>query len=270
LKKIKIAVLVIVIAVILGACGGGSDPAYDPDEQAIDAWHAMTEGIRDAGSFELSFEELKVIFHADGDPIELVTEGTVRKATRPDGDADMALEVALSMAGGTNELDVYFHDGFLYFNFMGEKHKREADLEIATRIMFADMPDLTVIPISQDGMGAGDQQGTREMNFVLDSRSEEFAFIKDSILDSFRLRNDDPEGVPTTIEIFGNVAFVVEIGSDHRFLSYTLAFTADVSFWGEEDIRIYYEITKTAEQIGGVTVNLPQDLDEYIDVTDLS
>lgn len=268
MKKIRITVLALLIAVILAACGGGSD--YDPDEQAIDAWRAMTERIRDAGSLEFSFEEMKVIFHNDGDPIDLITEGTVRKAMRQDGGADMALSVALTMAGATNELDVYFRDGFLFFNFMEERHKREADLEIAARIMFADMPDLAVIPVLLDGIGEGSQRGTREMNFVLDSSAEEFEFLKDSILDSFRLRNDDPEGFPTTIEIFGPVAFVVEIGSNHTFLRYTLAFTADISFWGEEDVRVYYEITKTAEQIGGVTVNLPQDLDEYIDVTDLS
>ena len=268
LKKIKMVVLLMLIAVMFAACGGASD--IDPDEQAIDAWHSMTQALNDAGSFRFSFEEMKVLFHDNGDPIELITNGTVRKATHQDGSANMALSIALSMAGATNEVDVFFHEDFLFFHFMDERHKREADLDTAAQIMYANMPDLTTIPILLDGIGAGERRGTREMNFVLDNDAELFVFLKDSILDSFRLRNNHPDGMPTTIEIFGPVAFVVEIGRDHAFLSYTLAFTADISFWGEDDVRVYYEIRKTAEQIGGVTVDLPDDLDTYIDVTHLS
>ena len=267
MKKIKLFVLTIIVATIFVACDGAAD--YDPNEQAIDAWHTMTERLNDAGSFRFSFEEMKVLFHDNGDPIELITNGTVRKITHQDGNTHMALSIALSMAGATNEVDVFFHDDYLFFNFMGERHKREADLETAAQIMYAKMPDLTAIPILLDGIGEGSRRGTREMNFVLDNNAELFVFLKDSILDSFRLRNNNPDGLPTTIEIFGPVAFVVEIGRDHAFLSYTLAFTADISFWGEDDVRVYYEIRKTAEQIGGVTVDLPDDLDTYIDVTHL-
>ena len=285
MKTIMITAFAILSMMLLASCETSAD--YDPYESAFAAWTIMNQNLIDAGSFEFSVEELKVLFAEEFQtPLEIVNTGTARKVVHEDGSVNMELSLALTMAGRTNEVDVFFHDGFLYFLFEDQRHKRAADVEIATKILYADMPDLAAIPIWADGIGAGSRSRYREMNFILDSSSEAFEFAKDSILDSFRLRSDAPlimccddcepldAGIirpPTTIEIYGPVMLVIEIGRNHTFVSYTLAFTADINFFGihgEEELRAYYEITKTARRIGGVTINLPPNLDEFIDVSE--
>lgn len=264
--KSTLTTVVLLTAAIFAGCRYSMD--CDPDESAMDAWAAMYVRLREAGSFEFAIDELMVLFHGYGDPLEITNVGVVQKGAHGDADADIALSLALNFAGATNEVDVFFHDGFMYFNFQGARTKRDADPVTATQVMYADMPNLREIPVLLYGIGRGSRQGTREMNFVLDGSAEAFEFVKGSIISSFRLEGDNPE-VPTTIEIYGPVVFIVEIDSDHAFISYTLAFTADITFMDRENLRAYYEITKTALQIGGVAVNLPQDLDEYIHVNEL-
>ncbi|MCL2425272.1 MAG: hypothetical protein FWD05_02930 [Oscillospiraceae bacterium] len=268
MKILLIVVLSILMVASLTSCGQ-VEIDYDPNESAFDAWYIMNENIRDAGSFEFSFVELMVLFAGDGDPIEIENKGVIRKAEQGDGSINMQLSISLSTGGHTNELDVYYYDEFMFFNFDGSKHKRSSDLDVALRVMYAEMPDVTLIPIITDGIGEGNRRGQREINFVLYSDAEYFDFIMDAIIDSFRLRADIPGATGVEIEIFGPIAFVVELGSNHTFVSYTLAFTTDITIVGtEETFRAYYEIVKTAEQIGDISVKAPQNIYEYVDVTD--
>jgi hypothetical protein len=284
MKTIIITVFAVLSMILLASCDTAVD--YDPNETALEAWTIMNQNLMDAGSFEFSIDELKVLFADEFEnPLEIENTGTSRKVVHADGSVNMGVSLALTMAGRTNEVDVYFHDEFLYFVFENQRHKRAADLEIATKILYANMPDLSTIPIIADGIGVGSQARYREMNFLLDSSSEAFEFVKDSILDSFRLRSDAPlimccedcepldAGLvrpETTIHIYGPVMLVMEIDRNHNLMSYTLAFTADINFFGihgDEELRAYYEITKTVRSIGGVTIDLPPNLNEFINVS---
>jgi len=265
MKIFLIVILSVFMFVLLVSCGQTIE--LGSDESAFDAWYIMNENIMDADSFEFSFVELMVLFVGEGDPIEIENTGTISKEVLEDGCVNMHLSISLSTGGETNEVEVYYYNEFMFFYFEGSKHKRKSDLDIALRIMYAQMPDLTSIPIITDGIGEGSRPGYKEINFALYREAEFFEFIKDALIDSFRLRNAAPNSPEVAIEIFGPVAFVVEIGNDYSFISYTLAFTADITVGEEEEFRAYYEISKTAERIGAVIVSIPQNIHEYIDIT---
>ena len=265
MKRNIIFLLTALLAVLLLGCDERGAEIYDPDEGAYDAWLITDEIIRDADSLEVSINEILVLFDNSDSGYEISNTGTVKQVARSDDDIDFEISLKLTSGDTTNRVDGYYTEGYMHYNYQDSKYKRLTDAESAKREVYADMLDLSSLPIKSSSIT--EVKGGRMLTFMLDGSSDIFDFTKNSIIYSFSLSNDEKGAEPTKIEIENDVIYKVEIDKNYSFKNITMAFTADITFMGA-GLKTYYEITKKAIKIGGVTIKFPVDLNEYIDITD--
>ena len=265
MKRNILFLLTAILAGLLSSCVDIGTEIYDPNERAFDAWLKTDEIIRAADSFEISINEILVLFDNNDSGYEISNAGTVKQITRSDDDIDFEISLKLTSGDTTNRVDGYYTGGYMHYNYQDSKYKRLTDAESAKREVYADILDLSSLPIKSSSIT--EVKGGRMLTFALDGSSDIFDFTKDSIAYSFNLSNDKEGAEPTKIEIENDVIYKVEIDKNYNFKTITMAFTADITFLGA-GLKTYYEITKKAIKIGGVTIKFPADLNEYIDITD--
>jgi hypothetical protein len=121
--------MVLVLTVSLSACGGGSDSSSGSDNSAsYKAFAAAYEELNDSKQQSMNMD-LQINMDIAGTESEMAIKGPVKVIT---GDS-MQLESSLQtkMYGMDIEMNMWFKDGYMYIESMGQKMKQPMDEETA-------------------------------------------------------------------------------------------------------------------------------------------
>lgn len=243
-KKILIIVGVSVSLLSLTACnsGGGSYTAFELYERSL-------EQMEDIDSLIIEFD-MKAEYSVAG-----TSEQT-----------DMSLLMSLEMLGEDNanlaasgsamgiEIDLYFRDGYMYTEAMGERSREAMDFDEAFEMTGGNLIGST---IEEDSIESSSVEsiagGGYRLNFALDPVS--------MIAEAF---GDSIAGIPFSEDMIdgGTIDMTFYIDADYYMTRAIIEMDFSFTMLGET-MLIYMEMDATYVQLGNVTVAFPDWLDGF-------
>ena len=223
-----------------------------PAAEGLSAYELLNlanDAMIEAGSILMTIESLTVI-EVLGETIEMPMTGTIAQVIRSATDMDMRMESTVYAEGEMIESVVYFRNNVMYINMFGEWMTMEMPLEdLLAQTGIVTFPEHAII--SQQAVGRGD--GT-ELNFVISGQA------MTSLLDgAFGAMGMGDLGLNEIAMNIGDVLVTSVIDADGVFVSTDMQMDATMEFEGISMSMSTFSRFDVV-QMGGVTINFPQEL----------
>ena len=246
MKKKKVLSLLVVLAGIftLVACD-------DTGESAFDLLMRVEDQTADVDSMIMEME-MNMTMRMFGQSIESTSTSRTYTVNLSPNEVLMRSETLTETMGMEMPSTMYFRNGMMYMDMMGEQMKFEMPLEEAMQMANVDGFEFDEDAIISQSISTNGNN--RELNFVLD-----FGSVMDSLSGE----------LGTMMEMFGgidmegmfdgvSVDLTVVIDADYQMTSMTMAYEIDI-----EGTAMSIEMTWTIVQLGGVEITFPDNLDEF-------
>jgi len=232
------------------------EPPAPVELSALDLYNKANAALRNIDSVEMEMD-MDMTIEADGETINMQIVSNIRQVMRSETDIDMAMDMKMSMLGMDINTKMFFRDGLLYTEMMGQKIKAPMPIEEAMAQANTDMIDFPEAAVKD--MAAKDVEGGVEVSFTLIG-----AFLNDELIKQMGNMEEllDDDYVTFT---FGDVTLVAVIGEDNTFKSLRMAFVFDMEI-DDEMAQAECVIDIMFIKFGGVIVTFPSDLDDYIEM----
>lgn len=246
MKKIFALLIVFIGVLTLVACEATND-----EQSAFALLMHAEEQMADVDSMIIE-TKMDMSMEMFGQPMETTSTSRAYTVQLSPTEFEMRVETVTETMGMEMPSTMYFRDGMMYMDMMGEQMKFELALEEALQMAnvngFEFEFDEDVI-ISQSVLENGDK---RELQFVLDF---------ESVIDT--LGNE----IGSMMELLGNmeeifdgltVDMTVVIDADYQIVSMAIAYEMDI-----EGTAMAIEMISTIVQTGGVEITFPDNLEEF-------
>lgn len=264
--KIKILITSVIMAAVFAVTGCGTDNGQnngENNETEKDAYTLYTDASKildDSESVEMK-SDINMSLSSQGQAIGTSkTSSTVKKVKKDDTNFDMELNINTDSMGTPMDIHGYYTDGYLYAELMGQKIKQKLSLEEAlsqAKTKGFDFPKEAV-----KSSEIKDVDGQTQLLITLDPEATK------SIMAEY-LQEAGAEGLGLTEDsiAISEASIDAKLDKDSNFINNNVKFKGSITIDTETadlDLDMKTEILSMGES---VTVDLPQDLDTYIEAT---
>lgn len=242
------AILMIFAMTSCATIGGTKLTMYQMYVKANDA-------MKDADSVRMDMS-MDMNITAEGETISMVMSGTVAEIIKSATDIDMEMDMQLEMMDMTMDTKTYYTGGVYYMEMMGQKYKMPMSIEDMMSQTSTEIISFPESAIKNEAIT--DLEDGKEISFTLDS-----AALNDELTKQLGSL-ESVLGDTSSNMSFGDVDLKVVIGKDDTFKSVHMLFTFDMDIEGTI-ATAECAVDMTNLQIGGVTIDFPDDLDTYVE-----
>lgn len=232
-----------------------------------DPYAAYTDAAKKTSelkSMEVDFD-VKMDIAVNEESMNITTSSTSKMSGINTKDMKLNTEMNVSALGQSNELNVYYTDGYYYTDTAGTKIKYAMDLEeIQTQLGSSGIEtDLKKEDFKEISIEEKDKK--EFLTFTIDG--DKMTSLTNTALASLQGLT---AGIDTSADI-GDVSGTATVNKDGYFEKSTMSFPLTIEIAGQEmtlNMDMNYTYVNPGKE---VTVDLPDDLSEYqeIDMTDL-
>jgi uncharacterized lipoprotein YehR (DUF1307 family) len=240
--------MALVLALSLAACGGKGDTKTNSD----DAYKIFEKAFKEANDAEQMSMNLdtKISMDIAGTKTDMTMKGPIKTITT----APMQLESTLEtqIMGVDMSISMWFKDGYMYTEAMGQKSKSPMDEELALESSNASIAsfDKKYLKKTTDKSVTG---GT-EYTFEIDG-----AALKELVAGATGSSGVDLNSADIT---WGDASVKVTIDKDGKMIGQEVIVSLDVEAYGQT-IKMDLDMKITDIKTSGVEINYPADLDSY-------
>ena len=260
MSKITVIMLVLVLALSMAACGSNDDSGSDNanEESPLDLYNAASKKMNEVDSYSAT-ADMEMAMSVQGQSIDTSSDVDMKIVNKEENNIEFQTKILTEspLTEQPIEQNQYYRDGFLYTEGQGAKTKTALNMEDAIK----SANSASTGEISSDAVkeqSVTDKDGGKEVTLTLDG-----AKMKDQIgsaagqLEQYGASVDDITMSDTKL--------VAVIDSDGNIKSNNMEFSMTTEVQGQE-VTMDMKINMIVEQIGGVKVEFPSDLDTYTEV----
>ena len=229
---------------------------YEAGPTPYELLKRSSEALLEIGSFLMNSNTLMTM-NVLGEIMEITMDGTIAYVMRSEVDMDMRMEMTTTVLGESIEAVSYFRDGMLYMDMMGERFRMPMPLEaLLQQSGLIDFPEAAIV----------NQHITEEndLTFVHFTLSGSYlASLVDNMLSGLGM--SDLPGLDDLDLNLSDVTMVVALDEDYIMQSMNMLVILSMTVEGftiSATMNTTYEVV----QLGGITVDFPDDLDEFEDL----
>ena len=249
MKKFLSLLVILTGVFTLTACQESSN-----GESAFDFLMRAEAQMVDVDSMIMEIE-MDMTMEMFGSPMETTSTSRAYTMLLSPTEIEMRVETVTETMGMEVPSTMYFRDGMMYMDMMGEQMRFEMPLEAAMQMANVDGFEFEFDEDAIISQSVSINGNNRELEFVLD-----FGSVMNSLggeLDTMLEMFDDTEGMFDGLM----VDMTVVIDADYQMVSMMMAYEIDV-----EGIVMDIKMTSTIVQIGNVEIIFPDNLDEFEDM----
>lgn len=270
MKKILSLLLAGTLTFGLAACD--EDTTSTPEISAFEIYQITQEKIEDSGQIaaDMDMSMAFTINIPDSEQITMDSQmsGSLQQVMKSETDMDLAMEMTVDSMGTTSVMTGYYTEGYYYTEMEGIKYKVAMDMEDAlatvSTLNSTDF-DLTEESIISSEVTEANGIITVDMLIDGDQMSEDVREMMSAL--------ENMVGEGSYDMIFDDIAMIITVDEDYNMLSSDVDMAMTIVIpdegYGEMsasmDMQMYMEVTA----IEDVVVELPTDLEDYVDYTDL-
>ncbi|MDL2273323.1 hypothetical protein LJC34_02055 [Oscillospiraceae bacterium OttesenSCG-928-G22] len=236
-----------------GPSGNDENGGNKPAQTAYQLLSAANASYQEAESYAMTFV-MDMDYKQNGE--SMMTQGMtgdIKVAVEGD-DVKLALTSSTSMGDiEAMALSAYYLDGYYYMEMLGQKMKMAMPVEAAMEQSMAMDVQFAESLIKDQTVDGG------KLTFTLDG-----SFLNDMLEEQLQGMFQQT-GVEADIS-YGDVAYTANLGENGELKDVAVTGGASITAEGET-MDLALDMTMTIEQIGGVTVEFPDDLDSYTETT---
>lgn len=255
-KKFAMLLMVLLVMAVSACQGAGEETAGQnaDGKSAYELYVKASEELEKADSQLLNYSS-NIKMNTEGEDMEMVMNGTIAQIIRSETDIDMKMEMATSMLDQETQMLAYYKEGMYYQDLAGQKVKMPMSLDdmegqMQTAIAF---PETAIKSQSVKETEAG-----TELAFSLEAEA-----VQD-IIQSRLGSLTETLGSDGSME-FGDFDIEVTLDDADAIQTMKMVFSAVITAQGQA-VDCLAETTMDIEQIGGVTIDFPADLDSYVEI----
>ena len=258
MRKSILLLFAMVVALAMAACG--ADANMSPEEAAaFDRYMRASEALMEAGSLKMESQSVMVMAF-DGEVEEIRSTATASQVIHSETNVDMHMEMLMTVQGMSIPTTIYFRNGWYYMDMMGMGMRMPFPLEDVLEQANAGLLDFSEDAITFQEVRNIDSG--LELVFRLDASamSDLLDGMVSGMLETIGLSED--MGITMN---FGDIDFSVILNDADELQSMDMAFTYTMEFEGEV-IDVSMSTYTQIVQVGGVTINFPDYLDDFMEV----
>lgn len=274
MKKILSLLLAGTLTLGLAACGETTTSTSTSTSQmsAFEIYQITQEKLEDAGQIaaDMDMAMAFTINIPDSEPITMDSQmtGSLQQVMKSETDMDLAMDMTVVSMGTTSVMSGYYTEGYYYTEMEGIKYKVAMDMEDA--LATVSTLNSTDFDLTEDSIISSDvteANGITTIDILIDGDQ-----MSEDVRDMMSaLENMVGEG--SYDMLFDDIAMVITVDEDYNMLSSDVHMAMTIVIpddgYGEMsagmDMQLYMEVTATEN----VVVELPTDLEDYVDYTDL-
>lgn len=223
-------------------------------KDAFDLYTSSLENTKNLNSFKMT--NIKTTSNENAKSITTVD---VKQAQRQSESPEMDIKMTVDEGGILSESQAFYKDGYLYYDyFSDQKLKDKVTLdELNTEL------DINFINIDKEIVNASEVNKTDsgyELKFNLTPDK-----VKDNSLNSFSNLGLDT-GLNNENFKINSADFTVNITDENNHIE-SYVYSMEVQFDGESGEVFHYENNVSINDINNTSVEFPDDLNDYIDIT---
>lgn len=239
------------------ACGSG---AMSPEETAaFERYMRASETLMEAGSLRMESQSI-MIMSFDGEVEEIRSSSTASQVMHSETDVDMHMEMTMDIQGMSIPTTIYFRNGWYYMDMMGMGMRMPFPLEDVLEQANTGILDFTEEAIAFQEVRTTDSGIELVFRLTASAMSELLDGMVSGMLETIGLSLD----MGITLN-FGDIDFSVVLNNADELQSMDMAFSYTMEFEGEV-IDVTMTTYTQIVQVGGVTINFPDYLDDFMEV----
>jgi hypothetical protein len=282
MKKIKITLLILVMAMLFAACntgetptttGGGDEPnnasagtndgtSSQNGEQrsAYEIYMLASEALENAESMIMESSTVMKM-DMDGEEMEMVMDAVIEMVMRSETDIDMRMVATTKMDDMEMPSEMYFRNGVMYMDMLGMQMKMEMPLEQMLEQVNStgalDFPEEAILDASMTAVDGGTKITFTLSGSVMSDMIDE---LTGGILATMGIDDMD-----MSVNM-GDIIYVVVVDADYMLTTMDMTMFVSMEVDGETmsmDVVTSMEVI----QIGGVEITFPDYLDDFMDMS---
>jgi len=250
MKKFILLLTVAVLCLAMAACGN-KDAA-----QAFEIYSQMEETVANASSLEMVIDGAMVM-SSGSESIDVAVGVNMKQVIRSETDVDLEMTMDMAYTGMSLTSVIYYKDGYMYQDIMGQKLKTVADVEEVMDQSYSSGLKITEALIKTSKVEKVD--GGNKVTFTL--KEEAANDMLGEIVDSM-LQGMDMTGVTTKM---GDVQCTALVDEEGYPKTYNILFDFSME-QGGETVKFDYDMTTEYVSFDSIdAIEFPADLDTYIE-----
>jgi hypothetical protein len=264
MKKLFTVGLLVLALLAMTACGSSTNDVVptpengggDTPQSAYALYMQASQALESAESFLVEMStEMQMSFL--GDYMDMTMSGTLAVVIISETDIQMKMDMMTNSMGMDMPMLIYFKDGYQYTDVMGQKMKMSMPMEEilaqanVSPLEFTESAILNEV-VTPTGNGY-------EVSFTLDGDT-----LSDIVMQQMA-GLEDLFGADMDMT-FGDIDMVVLI-ENNEIKHMVMKFSVEAEYEGDK-MMIHTDTIMTYTQIGGVTIDFPDDLDMYEEMSD--
>ena len=261
MKKLTLVLSVLLVcALLLTSCAQQKD--------AYDLYIEMTEAMQDVKSADASADiDMKMII--SGEEFDIGIKMDMQQVVRSETDIELKADMTIDLGSigaliGMKEISMhmYFVDGFMYYDMLGQKIKMDIDIEEAVEMLNAADFSASSFKFEKDAISSSEVKtvgGDKEISFVLKGE------VLNEMLDNFLAPLMQNMGMGDIAINFGDVSYNALIGKDSLPKEEHMIFAVEIEVMGES-ATAEYDMTIINKAFDSIdSIEFPN-FDEYIEM----
>ena len=244
-RKVTSVLLILIMVVAFSACGGSDS------ESALDLYNNAGKKLSEADSYSATMN-MDMAMDVAGQSMNVDTKGNIKQVGSGD-DMELETDMTTDAMGISSETKAYYKDGYYFMEVEGQKMKVKMDAAEALSQM-----NSSTVEIPEDAVkdsSVTDKDGGKEVSLTLDGQK-----LMDEASDMLGSMSGYDSGAnDMKVGDFDVTAF---IDGDGNLKSTTMKFNITMTIQGQET-SVDATMEMTIDQVGGVTIDFPSDLDSY-------
>ncbi|MCL2577355.1 MAG: hypothetical protein FWE27_04815 [Defluviitaleaceae bacterium] len=281
MKKIKISLLILVMAMLFASCtpetgetqtGGNATnvetqgtnnetPSVDGEQRsAYEIYLLASEKLDNVDSMIMDSRTV-MNMNMDGETTEMIMDAVIEMVVHSETDIDMRMVSTTKADGMEMPSEVYFRNGIMYMDMMGMQMKMPMPLED----MLEQLQGSGALVFPEEAVLSA------SMNEVADSTEITFTLsgsVMSDMIDSLTggmLASMGLDSMSMSVDM-GDIEYFAVIDASDMLTAMNMKMSMSMEADGEV-IDMDIDMAMDVIRIGGVTINFPDNLDDFMDMS---
>lgn len=264
MKKILALMMSLLMICGLAACG---EQQTDTDLTPYEVVEIASDKLNEADGVAYGMDMTMTVASSESEEMySMDMSGDIAMQKIGENDYKLAYHVDTDMSALMGEdttmaIDMYYADGYMYYTMsdMGLKYKVAMDMTDAMEAV--NSPDFSDIEEGMVKEQAIKSDGTGQIVALTLDGSKMTDMVKELSSEFATMSDDNPMNI-------ADIPYTVYLDGEGNITDIETVMTFDIGS-GDEAMSITMDMKMSVEQVGNVTVELPDDLDSFMDLTDM-
>lgn len=255
MKKFTAVLIVLVLCTgLLAGCGTADG------KEAYDLYQKMNKAMADASSLDMDISSI-VDMTIDGEEVNTTTKGNMKQVMHSASDFDIEINLTTTTMGMDVPMIAYYTGGVYYFDTNGMKMKMPMSVDEAMQ-QAGGIKTLDFYEDAIKDFKITDADGGKKIEFTLDGKA--IQSLTEKALAS--MQNTMPGITAADLNMnIGDVTCEAVTDKDGMMKSYRMIYDMTMTVEGQS-LSMKTDTTMTMNSYNDVVINVPDDLDEYVEI----